>query len=97
MGVTGAGKSSVGSHGWIFPLTHTCLQFINSYLGQEMAQVGHGLESCTATLQPFIKDLPQDESGNPRRLVLVDTPGFDNINGADSAILTQIEVWLASS
>lgn len=81
MGPTGVGKSS----------------FINSYLGQEKAQVGHDLNSCTATLQPFIISLPPDESGNPRRLVLVDTPGFDDTNEADSEILRRISVWLASS
>ncbi|KIJ92590.1 hypothetical protein K443DRAFT_13482 [Laccaria amethystina LaAM-08-1] len=81
MGPTGVGKSS----------------FINSYLGQEKAQVGHDLKSCTATLQPFLDDLPPDESGKHRRLVLVDTPGFDDTNEADSEILRRIAVWLASS
>ncbi|EDR05776.1 uncharacterized protein LACBIDRAFT_302491 [Laccaria bicolor S238N-H82] len=80
-GPTGVGKSS----------------FINSYFGQDKAQVGHDLKSCTATLQPFINDLPPDESGKPRRLVLVDTPGFDDTNEADSEILRRIAVWLASS
>lgn len=84
MGPTGVGKSS----------------FINSYLGEkskEKATVGHDLKSCTAELQPFFKDLPPDESGKPRRLVLVDTPGFDDTNEADSEILRRIAVWLAST
>ena len=59
--------------------------------------MGHGLKSCTATLQPFIADLPRDESGILRRLVLVDTPGFDDTNEANSEILGRIAVWLASS
>ena len=78
-------------------VTYTCLQFINSYLGEEKAKVGHGLQSCTAAVQPFIKDLPPDECGKPKRLVLVDTPGFDDTNEADSEILRRIAVWLASS
>ena len=78
-------------------VTYICLQFINSYLGQEKAIVGHGLQSCTATLQPFVINLSSDESGNSSRLVLVDTPGSDDTNEPDSEILRRIAVWLASS
>ena len=60
--------------------------------------MGHALKSCTAALQPFIiDDALRDASGKPRRLVLVDTPGFDDTNEADSEILRRIAVWLASS
>ena len=78
-------------------LSYAYLQCINSYLGQEKAQVGHDITSCTVTLQPFINDLPPDESGKPRRLVLVDTPGFDDTGEANFEILRRISVWLASS
>ena len=59
--------------------------------------MGHGLKSCTATVQPFIVNLSPDEFGDPRRLVLVDTPGFDDSYEEDSEILRRISVWLASS
>ncbi|EDR05917.1 uncharacterized protein LACBIDRAFT_302598 [Laccaria bicolor S238N-H82] len=97
MGPTGVGKSSVGSHGWIRLLvTYTCLQVHQLLPGPGKGTSGSRY-SCTATLQPFVNDLPPDESGKPRRLVLVDTPGFDDTNEADSEILRQIAVWLASS
>lgn len=33
----------------------------------------------------------------PRRLILVDTPGFDDLFLEDTEILRRISVWLAAS
>jgi hypothetical protein len=57
--------------------------------------VGHDLRSCTSNLQhAFIRDRPHL---NGRRIVIVDTPGFDDTYTDDREILRRIAVWLASS
>ncbi|GLB39664.1 putative 50S ribosome-binding GTPase [Lyophyllum shimeji] len=81
MGPTGVGKST----------------FINNVIGTEtdaVASVGHDLKSHTAKLQHFVIVHPKDPT---RRLVLVDTPGFDDTYVDDSEILRRIAVWLAQS
>jgi len=50
------------------------LQFIKSASGQEVV-IGHNLKACTQDLQVFAMDHPD---GSGRRLVLVDTQGFDD-------------------
>ncbi|KAJ3516333.1 hypothetical protein NLJ89_g1186 [Agrocybe chaxingu] len=83
MGPTGAGKST----------------FINTALGTEMTRVGHGTTSCTSQPLPIVIDnlLP----GNPHlrncRLVLLDTPGFDDTHQEDVEILKRIARWLENS
>ena len=60
-----------------------------------MVNVGHGLSSCTAEIQPVIMDPhPNDPS---RRLIFVDTPGFDDTYIDDTEILRRIADWLALS
>jgi hypothetical protein len=56
--------------------------------------VGHDLTSCTSTLQYAIVD-PSPRKGH--RVIIVDTPGFDNTYEDDEEILRRIAVWLASS
>ncbi|KAG1904146.1 uncharacterized protein F5891DRAFT_1140549 [Suillus fuscotomentosus] len=68
--------------------------FVNTAIGKVVTPVGHGLESCTSRIQHAFCACPSDPS---RRVVLVDTPGFDNTFGHDSEILRRIAVWLASS
>ncbi|KAG2119829.1 uncharacterized protein F5147DRAFT_524937, partial [Suillus discolor] len=68
--------------------------FVNTAIGKVVTPVGHGLESCTSRIQHAFCACPSDPS---RRVVLVDTPGFDNAFGHDSEILRRIAVWLASS
>ncbi|KAF8959524.1 P-loop containing nucleoside triphosphate hydrolase protein [Flammula alnicola] len=83
MGPTGVGKSS----------------FINSLLGpndQKLA-VGHGLSSCTSDVSPVIITDGHYGQLTGRRLVMVDTPGFDDTSLSDTEILRRISVWLAAS
>ncbi|RDB28377.1 hypothetical protein Hypma_015573 [Hypsizygus marmoreus] len=83
MGSSGVGKST----------------FINSVIAlaqvrQGSASVGHDLRSRTTNVEHFTVPLPRDPS---RRLVFVDTPGFDDTYVEDSEILRRIAVWLAKS
>ncbi|KAG0693792.1 P-loop containing nucleoside triphosphate hydrolase protein [Suillus ampliporus] len=69
--------------------------FINTAVGKDTTPVGHDLQSSTQHIQHAICACPGDPS---RRVVLVDTPGFDNtFIEEDSEILRRIAVWLASS
>lgn len=67
--------------------------FINSYLNQNLAPVSHTLNSCTLALKPFTIPYPQDTK---RRLVLVDTPGFNSTDHSDTEILKRTVAWLNS-
>ncbi|KAG1740785.1 P-loop containing nucleoside triphosphate hydrolase protein [Suillus paluster] len=68
--------------------------FINTAVGKVVTPVGHDLRSCTAKIQHTFCSYPSDPS---RRIVLVDTPGFDDTFVDDCEILRRIAVWLASS
>ncbi|KAG6917334.1 hypothetical protein DXG01_002905 [Tephrocybe rancida] len=68
--------------------------FINTVMGEEVSTVGHDLKSQTAQLQHFVLRHPKDKT---RRIIIVDTPGFDDTYVADSEILRRIAVWLARS
>ncbi|KAH7925391.1 hypothetical protein BV22DRAFT_1034065 [Leucogyrophana mollusca] len=68
--------------------------FINTVVGKPVTTVGHDLQSCTKHLQHVIIPCPGDPS---RRIVLVDTPGFDDTYVDDFEILRRIAVWLAYS
>jgi hypothetical protein len=74
------------------------LQFINVLLGEPRMNVGHALKSCTSSLQhefiPYAGDRPHLKGC---RIVIVDTPGFDDTYTDDKEILRRIAVWLASS
>jgi hypothetical protein len=67
-------------------------------LGKHTMVVGHALKSCTSRLQhtfvPYPGGLPHSKN---RRIVIVDTPGFDDTYTDDKEILRRIAVWLASS
>ena len=62
-------------------------------VGREVTRVGHSLASCTYKVEPFIITRDND----PRRIVLVDTPGFDDTFLDDTEILRRIAIWLANS
>ena len=57
--------------------------------------VGHDMTSCTSKLQYEIVDNPPPLKGH--RVIIVDTPGFDDTYVNDEEILRRIAVWLASS
>jgi len=68
--------------------------FINNVVGKPVMEVGHDLQSCTRKIEHVIVPHPSDRS---RRIVFVDTPGFDDTYVADAEILKLIAVWLAKS
>jgi hypothetical protein len=73
-----------------FPSWSWFTQFVNLVSGSELG-VGDGLESCTSVVQPgkpFILD--------GRRVVLIDTPGFDDTTRSDVDVLNTIALFLAT-
>jgi hypothetical protein len=59
-------------------------------------KVNHGLRSCTRGIEVAPHILPSTHKVSPnRRLVLVDTPGFDDTDIGEYEILRRISVWLA--
>lgn len=85
MGPTGAGKST----------------FINMIAGEDQAKVGPTMESETTELKPIIIDVQKmglnRELPRGKRLILLDTPGFDDTAGHEAVILRRIAIWLARS
>jgi len=85
MGPTGVGKST----------------FINTALGREIMAVGYEIESCTVNIDTARVDtstlLPEFPWLKNRRLLLVDTPGFDDTFADDCEILERIAKWLKAS
>ena len=60
-----------------------------------MTPVGHDLQSSTAEVHHYIaENHPFDKN---RRLILVDTPGFDDTSTDDAEILRRIAFWLGRS
>lgn len=92
MGATGAGKSS----------------FINYLLknigDQRKVETGSKLASCTYDLQAIVIDDRIQRLGVPflnlskeNRIVIVDTPGFDDTSATDFQILRRTANWLQES
>ncbi|KAJ2937090.1 hypothetical protein H1R20_g13, partial [Candolleomyces eurysporus] len=80
MGPTGVGKST----------------FINKFCGENVVAVSDLMESCTQQIAFTTRTLADDHPLWPgHRLVLVDTPGFDDTYLPDHEILRRISVWLA--
>ena len=80
------------------------LQFVNRLAmtdSHDEVPVGGFLHSCTSQLTPIALDPGQFTAmhrfGDSRRLVIVDTPGFDDTYVDDVEILTRISDWLATS
>ena len=59
--------------------------------------VGHDISGCTSTIQCVIVDNFSTRKHEGRRVIIVDTPGFDDTYEDDVEILRRIAVWLASS
>jgi GTP-binding protein EngB required for normal cell division len=89
MGPTGVGKSTFVKH------------LVNGKVDEAVSvTIGEDLESCTVNLQPIPimkANVPISLEGRDSRLVIVDTPGFDDTYADDSEILKRIADWLASS
>ncbi|PPQ93883.1 hypothetical protein CVT25_013429 [Psilocybe cyanescens] len=87
VGPTGSGKSS----------------FINALLKHNDIQmtVGHEQESCTTEIFTAVVDISQipfrRECLKNRRLILVDTPGFDSTDLYDWDVLEKIVTYLQQS
>ena len=63
-------------------------------MGEDVVEVAQGLESCTSSIRHVIIPHPTEEG---RRIILVDTPGFDDTHTTDVEILELISLWLARS
>ena len=93
MGATGSGKTTVSG---VYSVktarnSRSCLQFINLASGSNL-RVGIGFESCTAEVQ-----LSDEINLDGRRVVLIDTPGFDDTSKSDTEILQMIAAFLATT
>jgi GTP1/Obg family GTP-binding protein len=101
MGATGSGKSTVRClflhQPWIVekanysPSVGNDSQFINLVSGSRLG-VGGGLRSHTKTVQ-----LAGAFDLDGRRVVLIDTPGFDDTTLSDTDVLKMIAAFLATS
>jgi len=81
-GPTGVGKST----------------FIKDYTASQDVAVGHKLRSCTQQVTWYEARLPSyHRQLQGRRLILVDTPGFDDTHSNDAEILRRITGWLAQA
>lgn len=70
-------------------------QFINSVAGRSVAKVGNDMDPCTTDIQPLVVPYPADLD---RRIVLVDTPGFNIDDNVDEVeILKRVAVWLGDT
>jgi len=65
--------------------------FINLASGSQFP-VGHGLESCTEVVSAAAPFMFED-----RRVVLIDTPGFDDTTKSDSEVLRLIATFLSTT
>ncbi|KAM0348850.1 hypothetical protein ACHAP4_010666 [Fusarium culmorum] len=65
--------------------------FINHCIKHEVV-VGDGLQACTETVEVFSFEYRPGVT-----IHLVDTPGFDDTNRQDSAVLRDISAWLSKS
>ena len=67
-------------------------------LGQIATEVGHKSTSCTKQPLPIIiNPIPNRPELRGYRLVLLDTPGFDNTEEEDVEILKRVAEWLKAS
>ena len=76
-------------------------QYINYVLNNDRLQVDHSVISSTTDICPVVIDPIPAIPGFPQlaghRLILVDTPGFDDTFVDDVEILKRIAKWLAAS
>ncbi|TFK24905.1 hypothetical protein FA15DRAFT_739462, partial [Coprinopsis marcescibilis] len=89
MGPTGCGKSTLILN--MLPLG-----------AHQRPETSNRFQSCTQNVQHYVMDIPEAIlSSQPalqrRRIILVDTPGFDDSQASDYEILRRVAVWVASS
>lgn len=87
----------------------TGLKFINQLLGKEVVKVGSAqgpgsMNPCTTSFKPvevptsmIREQLPLWDSAATTKLVIVDTPGFDDPSVDNSKIPGDIAKWLEKS
>ena len=82
----------------MFVICHTlifvfllCLKIIDTLTNQPGKRAGSRLASCTTEVRA-VRLYNHPVHGD--RLVLVDTPGFDDTNKSDLEILQMISIWL---
>lgn len=66
-------------------------QFIN-LASRSNLRIGMNLESCTAEVQ-----LADEFTLDGRRVILIDTPGFDDTSKSDTDVLKMIAAFLATT
>ena len=77
------------------------MQIINIIAGKPVMEVGHGLQPCTQSIQHVV--LRPTDTGDDRRIILVDTPGIvedptDKCLKVDEAqILRRVYHWVKRS
>lgn len=83
VGLTGAGKSSL----------------IRDLTGNASIVLGHQLEPCTRHVSWYRATVPSPYTRHlgSRRLILVDTPGFNDGHLDEPEVLRQVSRWLAQS
>jgi hypothetical protein len=72
------------------PVDFSC-QFINRAVGSDVTLVSDGIFSCTKDITTIPVVDPRDEK---RRIIFVDTPGFDHTSISDAEILKSLRDWL---
>lgn len=96
-GPSGSGKSSVRILAYKYSPFKTLTgneQFINQVFGCKVAEVHDELESCTQTVRAFGCMHPHQTG---QKVIIVDTPGFDDSNRTDFEILEELAQWLENT
>ena len=92
MGPTGSGKSNVRDMSYVvFFSIFTWFKIIDTLTNQPGRRAGSHLESCTTEIRA-VRLFNHPVHGD--RIVLVDTPGFDDTNKSDLEILQMVSNWL---
>ncbi|KIM76639.1 hypothetical protein PILCRDRAFT_77616, partial [Piloderma croceum F 1598] len=68
--------------------------FINIAVGNNLTTIGHDMRSCTQGVQAVRCMYPENPD---RRIVFLDTPGFDDTSRTDTDILIDISEWLKTT
>ncbi|KAJ3516334.1 hypothetical protein NLJ89_g1187 [Agrocybe chaxingu] len=85
LGLTGSGKSTSGT---------SRMQFVNVALGRDQVNVGHKATVCTTQPCRVVidsqPDMPSINLKKDYRLVLIDTPGLDDVGYSNVEIVQQV-------